>query len=360
MKNSVKQMPNGSRSAALMKSIKLSNTYMSYFCLELHLLINAGISVSNAISLICEKEQRKEYQTLLMRLNNIIDNGYLLSDALRETKVFDKYMIDMIELGEKTGHLDKVLKALSKYYERLYQVERSIKNAIAYPAISLVLIVVIAGILVTKVLPIFEKIFTQMGRSMPPLALFLLDVGAVLNSYWYILCTFLIIALVLFWVMMKKNRPQSGLSRIKFTRSINTQICSSRFLTTMALALSSGMDIDDSLSLADRIMSDSKVSAKIEKCKTSISEGSSFPDAVMETGLIDSTQGHIIQIAFRTGQIDSVFEELAQRMEVKVDQSIDSFINMIEPTFVIGMCIVIGTILLSAILPLIEIMTSIS
>ncbi len=343
-----------------MKGIKLSNTYMSYLCLELHLLINAGIPISNAIGLLCEKEQRKEYKELLMCIVRNIDNGCLMSDALREAKMFDKYMIDMIELGEKTGHLDKVLKALSKYYERLYQMEGSIKNAITYPAISLVLIVSIVGILVTKVLPIFDKIFNQMGRTMSPFALFLLDVGVFINSYWYILCVLLIIAVVLLLVVVKNNNSQWGVSRIKFTRNINTQICSSRFLTTMAMALSSGMDVDDSLTLANRIMSDSKVSAKIEKCKTRISEGSSFADSIMETGLIDNIQGNIIQIAFRTGQIDSVFEELAQRMEVKVDQSINSFINKIEPTFVIGMCIIIGCILLSAILPLIDIMTSIS
>ncbi len=343
-----------------MKGTRLSNRYLSYFSLELHLLINAGIPISNAIGLLCEKEQRKEYKELLMCIVRNIDNGCLMSDALREAKMFDKYMIDMIELGEKTGHLDKVLKALSKYYERLYQMEGSIKNAITYPAISLVLIVSIVGILVTKVLPIFDKIFNQMGRTMSPFALFLLDVGVFINSYWYILCVLLIIAVVLLLVVVKNNNSQWGVSRIKFTRNINTQICSSRFLTTMAMALSSGMDVDDSLTLANRIMSDSKVSAKIEKCKTRISEGSSFADSIMETGLIDNIQGNIIQIAFRTGQIDSVFEELAQRMEVKVDQSINSFINKIEPTFVIGMCIIIGCILLSAILPLIDIMTSIS
>ena len=343
-----------------MKGIKLSNTYMSYLCLELHLLTNAGIPISNGIHLLIEKEQRKGYKELLLCIVRNIDNGCLMSDALRETKMFDKYMIDMIDLGEKTGHLDKVLKALSKYYERLYQMEGSIKNAITYPAISLVLIVSIVGILVIKVLPIFDKIFNQMGRTMSPFALFLLDVGVFINSYWYIFCALLTIAVVLLLVVIKKNRPQSGISRFKFTRNINTQISSSRFLTTMAMALSSGMDIDDSLTLANRIMSDSKVSAKIEKCKARINEGGSFADAVMDTGLIDSIQGHIIQIAFRTGQIDSVFEELAQRMEVKVDQSINSFINKIEPTFVIGMCIIIGTIILSAILPLIDIMTSFS
>ena len=341
----------------------LANIYISTLCLELSMLIQAGITLRNGILMIQEDEQSKDSKMILQNLHDNLENGSPLSSALRNAGYFPIYMITMVEIGEKTGRLPETLKALSEHYERRERLFLSIKNAALYPTVLLAMMIAVVLILIVQVLPIFNDVFGRMGTQMSPFAMQLMRFGAWLGgtsvTIALILCIILVSA-VLAWTIPNIRARIFGVFKNKFGDiGIVGRIASSQFVSSMALAVSSGLDMDDAVSLAATLNSSLRVRNKYEKCMASIRTGSNLADALRDAKILSARDGKLLSIGNKTGMADSAIAEIARRSDQSVQDEISGIVNRIEPTLVIITSIIVGIILLSVMLPLMGIMTSI-
>ena len=349
---------------------------MSTFCLEISMLIQAGITVRNGILMMLDDEhdstrhkinkENKHYNNkiILQNIHDNLENGSPLSNAMRNGGYFPIYMTNIIEIGEKTGRLPQALKALSEHYERRERLLISIRNATLYPAILLALMMAVVLILIVQVLPIFYDVFGRMGTQMSPFAMQLMQFGAWLGgasvTIVLILCIIFAVAFLV-WATPKIQENVIRLFRNKWGGSgIVGRVASFQFVSSMALAISSGLDIEEAIILSASLNSSSQVlNNKYEKCMFLIRTGSNLANALREAEIISARDGRMLLIGDQSGMADSAMAEIARRNDQSIQDEISNIVSKIEPTLVIITSAIVGIILLSVMLPLMGIMTSI-
>ena len=341
-----------------------SSSYISELCMELYLIVRAGIPFQEGIALLMEDETEKDAKAFLENLYLQMDAGVPLAEAFRQNKAFPHYAAEMIAIGQRTGHLEKVFYALANYYERVAQIKQSIYNIIWYPMILLTMMLFVVVVLLVKVMPIFADVFAQLGAELSPAAQMLLQLGQAIGSYGLYGFVILMVVMIVIVILYKKTSfsvfVQQRFAQITATWKVNKLLLSSRLAEALVLTLSSGITIDEALDWAGKLIQNQTVQEQIANCKkTMLLEGKSFADACMEHRLFSPTYCRMIAVGFRTGDIDAVMSEVARRVAGEADDALDALLNRIEPTLVIILSLMVGFILLSVMLPLMGLMTAI-
>ena len=343
------------------KQNTLSAEELAAFAAQLSLTVKTGIPLSEAIMILQEDAETDAARKLLGKILEKLELGGALADALKETGVFPIYMTQMIEIGEASGRLDHVLDSLYKYYEREDNIAKSAKSAITYPAIMLVILIAIIVILVTQVLPIFNQVFNTLGGEMTPLAQGAMRVGEIISNSSIIL-VIVIAAIAVVLVVMRLTpggrKSMSSLGQRLFSK-ISDRMAAAKFASGMSLMLASGLDVDRSVELTLPLMSNPQMYKKVAKLKEMTELGESFTGSVVATKIFSGMQGRMLTLGFKSGNLDNVMEQIADDYEKEVDERLDNLISIIEPTMVAILCVIVGLILMSAMLPLLGVMSSI-
>jgi len=328
------------------------------------MLLNAGITISNGIDMMLADETDKDGKIVLQGVLDNLTDGIPLSEAMNKGGYFPPYMTNMIEIGEKTGRLTETMKSLSEHYERQDRLAVSIKNATVYPAVLLGLMVVVVLVLIVQVLPIFNDVFGRMGAQMSPFAIRLMQFGTWFRGAAVVIAIiFSAIFIVAFiaWAVPGIREGLVGMFKRSFGgRGVFGRIASFQFVSSMTLAMSSGLNVEDSVGMAASLNSGSNaLNKKYEKCRSLLRSGSSLADALRDSEILSARDGRILSLGERSGMGDTAMAEIARRSDRSVQDEIARIVGRIEPTLVILTSVIVGVILLSVMLPLMGIMTSI-
>ena len=339
-----------------MKTQKLlGNLEIAAFCEQVAMVISAGIPAYEGISILMADAADKETEELLRRIYEPLEIGSTFHDALAESEAFPQYVLDMVEIGELSGKLEDVLHSLNLYYEREENIKSSIKSAVTYPLIMIAIMITVVLVLVAKVLPIFNQIYTELGSGLTGFPLVMMHFSNALNTYAPIVLAVLILLVIAGFFYTKTNSFKLFIQRQKL--AMNT--ASSRFANCMTMAISSGLDTTQGLDMAERLVDNPYMKARIMKCKELVEEGFSFSDAILATKIFTKTYATLLNIGFRTGSLETVMNKIFEEYEDNIDYEINRFVSRLEPALVIVLSVIIGFILLSFLLPLIGIMASI-
>lgn len=345
------------------KQKMLNNVEMAMFCDQMAMILDAGISPAEGIMVMIEDTESISGNEILETIRDKCEEGASFHSALVESGVFPKYALDMVEIGEKSGNLDEVMRSLAFHYTREENIAKGIKNAVTYPFIIIGMMLVVILVLVIKVMPIFNNVFRQLGSEMTGVSKKMLDFGTVLGKSSVALIT-VFVALVAICVIVTKTAWGKKLrtrmfSNFVLTRGLYDKIAAGRFASGMAMAMSAGLDTEESMDMVSKLVDNKRMQAKIEKCKELMLEGKSISDALGQAGVFSNTYSRMLMVGYRTGAMDKVLEKIADGYENEVDDKMSNIISVLEPTLVIVLSVFICIILLSVMLPLVGIMTSI-
>jgi len=342
---------------------QLSPSEISGFCAQLALIIKAGISVREGISIMIGDSSEGRGKEILHIILSHIEEGRTLAFALEQCGCFPKYVVDMVGIGEASGRLDEVMDSLCAYYERNEAINKSIKNAVTYPMVMIAMMAVVIGVLVVKVLPIFNQVFRQLGSEMSAFSQSIMNFGAVLSRYSMWIVAVILILVLIALILKQTKRGRAALSRftgsLPLTRRLSAKIAAGRFASAMSLMLSSGLDTDSSLDMAGQLVENEKTKGEIKMLKQLMEDGTSFSDALTRINVFSGVYASMLAVGFKTGAVDTVMKKIAQRYEDEIDTHISNIISVLEPTLVAVLSIIVGMILLSVMLPLMGIMSSI-
>lgn len=338
----------------------LSNLELATFCEQIAMVLRAGISVAEGISIIKEDAQTEAEKELLTSIYYEIQETGEFAKALEDTGVFPRYLCKMAKIGEETGTLDEMFASLARYYERQEALAASIRSALAYPLVMIGTMAFVTIVLLTKVMPVFEQVFEQLGMEMSGLSKGALLLGEVFSGYAAVFVgSAAILAIGLFLIVKTKTgrkKLENLGRRFGLSRDISDQIAICRFAGGMSLALRSGLTPERGLELAEELNENRFLERKINSCKKLMEEGRSMEQAFRETEIFTGIHARLTDIAGRTGAMDEAMEKLSDRMEEAVDKRITSLAAMLEPTLVALLSVITGTILFSVMLPLLGIL----
>ena len=333
----------------------LSNTEISAFCQQIAMILKAGLPTYYGISILCDDAPNEQTQKLLLQLYKPMEAGSTLYDAMKQTRVFPPYMVNMIQLGEETGRLEEVLLSLSSYYEREDSIRSTIQGAVTYPFILSIMMLSVILVMIAKVLPAFSQIYAELGSELTGFSRTLMTISNTLNQYTIVILA--ILGALGFFLFTLFHTEIGKLFYQGF--SLSMSIASSRFANCMFLALASGLDTDRGLELAGMLVNNPHMQVKIDKCREHITHGANFAEALLLSGIFSKMYSSWISIGYKTGSMDEIMKKICTAYETETDEKINHFISILEPALVIILCLFIGMILVSFLLPLIGIMSSI-
>ena len=336
---------------------RIPELYLPVFCRELHQLIHSGIPASEGLSLLREDETDPEVLSWLEKLCKLSDEGMPLAEALTETGAFPTYMTDMVSLAEQTGRLEDTLLSLQRHYERQIRLKAEIRGAVTVPVVLLVVMIAVVVLLITQVLPVFDRTFAQLGVSMGGVAAGMMHAGTVLAKAGSALATLLAVFVAAAAIIaLTPSLREEIVTHFNFRfggRGVLGQMAVSRFASAMAMATASGLAMDESVDLAAKLCGGAReIDAKTDKCRAAIEAGASPADALAECGMFMNRDCRLLKLAERTGNLPETLEDLAARQEEESLRRIDRAVSAIEPAIVVITSVLAGVILLSVMLPL--------
>jgi len=342
--------------------MKLSYVEISEFCRELALLLHAGISTAEGLYLLAEEDKAKK--DMLERMAAAVDEGAFLSKACEGEGCFPAYVCGFIMVGENAGRLEDTLNALARYYDERDRMTRQLRNTLVYPAVLLLLMLVVIVVLLGKVLPVFNDIYASLGGQLTGVAGGLLLVGQGLNKAMPVLCAVMAAVLAFAAVFSLHGGLREKLLRWWNTRwgdrGIARKLNNARFAEAIAMGFASGLPLEEAVDMAAMLLEDNpQAAARCKKCAQDLQQGNELAKALGENGFMPLAQCRLLTLGMRSGKGDAVMEDIAVKMSAEADEDLERTIGKIEPTLVLLTSVLVGVILLSVMLPLMNIMTAI-
>ena len=342
------------------KLAPLTNKEAASFCSQMAMILKSGISSLEGVSIMLEDAKDADEKELLTQIYDSLMQTGMFYDSLEETGVFPGYLLQMVQIGEQTGRLDEVMNSLAEYYEKESNLAQTIKNAITYPLIMIVMMILVILVLVTKVMPVFNQVFQQLGSEMTGVSRAILGMGEFMNRYAFVFIAIFVAIVAGAVYLVKSARGQKFFrtlaNRFTATRALSERIAAYRFSSGMALTLSSGLTPEECLNLTSGLIEQEGFQGKLEKCRKEVADGEDLCDSLLENGIFSGVYARMAAIGSRTGFLDEVMRQIAGQYEDDIDTRIAGMIATIEPTLVIILSVIVGIILLSVMLPLMGIM----
>lgn len=346
-----------------MKKNQFSKEELSVFSSQLSMILHAGISVLEGISILYEDASDEQEKAILERVNTVLMETGELAPALRASSAFPEYMIQMVEIGDRSGTLDEVLDSLASHYEREDAISRSIHDALTYPLVMIGMLLAVLVVLLVQVMPVFHQVFQQLGMELSGAAQTFYVLGQGLQRYALVCFALLLVlaAAVFLMIRLPKGRAflQDISANIPFIRTISSLLACSRFSGAMSRALRSGLDIDESFHLAADLIDQPDFKEKVALAEQKINEGEEFAEALKQAHVYSGLNARMISIGYRSGASDEALEKISVSCQEEADTRIQNLVSALEPTIVAVLSILTGLILLSVMLPLLGIMSGI-
>ncbi len=336
---------------------------LSAFCLQISLLLRAAIPLDEGLSVMAEDAADEEEKKILLHMSEEVELGSPFSVVLEQVGSYPSYVIRMAKLGEETGTLDQMMASLSEYYEKEYILMKSIKNAVTYPVIMIFMLLVVLFVLFTKVMPIFESVYEQLGARLSPVSIAATRLGGIFSGVALIAGVLLAAAAFVIWLMgrggKKIQAAQRMMDRFKRKSRIALAVANRRFTSVLALTLHSGLELEKGMELAAELVENPAVEEKIKACGEELETGTDYYSAMKNTGLFGGFHIQMIKVGVRSGRLDEVMEEISRSCVEEADTALDNMVNRLEPTMVAVLAVAVGLILLSVMLPLVGVLSAI-
>lgn len=345
------------------KTKTLNNREIAAFCEQMAMILHSGITPRSGLELMLSDSKDQATKDLLQSLVDHTSKGGKFATSVAECGYFPEYVVNMVIIGEDSGKLDEVMQSLSDYYNHEEVVRDNIRSAITYPIIMVCMMVFIIIVLITKVLPLFNQVFIQLGTEMTGLSATLLHLGQSIHTYSIVLIGIFAILIIAALYLLRTTGGQRITRRMKerlpIVKDFYKNIAYGRFATGMAITLSSGLGVYKSLNMVRKIVEHNEIEAQIDACeKTMVDNSDTLAEALLNVGILGNLYGRMVSIGEKSGNTYEILGKIGRLYEEETERHLQTFISIIEPTLVIVLSLIVGLILLSVILPLLGVMSS--
>lgn len=327
----------------------LSNKEKFIFTSELALAISNGLQIEEGLKMLAGFDAR--VSRCAKKLMDIMQDGTSFVDALKQSNDFDEYMIQMVVVGQSIGNLDVVLKELSVYYERQKKLNYQIQDAITYPFVLILMMFVIVAALIFKVFPIFENILRQMSMSLS-----LMNTARILSYIGFFILLVILVCGVILYILYKKSSNKAWATKLPFFSKLNYQTEMTKFTYILSLFVSSGYSLIDAVDVILQSIDHPLLKDKVVHVKERMLEGESLSKALVNEGVYDQGYGALLMAADESGHQDEVLKTLSKHYKEDLERMLSSFLNRLEPTMIAGLSLLVGFVLISIMLPLMNVL----
>jgi len=327
------------------------------FTRQFSVMIDAGLPLVQALDIIATQADNPAFRKVLFAVKTKVESGSTFADALSDhPKVFDELFVQLVRAGEIGGILDTILQRLGAYIEKNEKLKRRVKGAMTYPVIVLLISVGVVGVLISFVVPTFEKMFKDMGGSLPAPTQLLIDISHGFRQNWYLFLGIPVALFVAFRMAVRDGKGQvlwhGFVLKTPMFGPLVRKVAVARFTRTLSTMLSSGVPILDGLEIVAKSAGNKVVEAAILHVRAKISEGKNIAGPLAETKVFPAMVVQMIGVGEATGAMDAMLGKIADFYDDEVDVAVASLTSAIEPLMMVFLGGTVGYFMIAMYLPI--------
>jgi len=347
---------------------KVKLMHLSIFCRQFSTMVDAGVSMVRCLDVLSHQTQDAKLKKILLDIGERVESGESLSRAMqRHPRTFNNLFLGLIRAGEVGGVLEESLQRLAHFLEKDVDLRRRVKSALTYPVLVLVMSTGIVIFLVTWFIPQWEAILVDLGLKrddLPAPTKFLIELSHAILGYWHI---FIIsfVAIYFAWKMFTNTRFGRRVAdrlRLKLPvfGKLHHKICMARFSRTMGTLLTSGVPILQAMETVAGTVGNAIMSDAVLEARARIREGDRIGDPLEASRLFPPMVVHMIGVGEESGSLDYMLQKIADFYEAEVEAQLASLTAAIEPIMIVSLGFVVGFIVISCFLPLVDVISKLS
>ncbi|MDT8272479.1 MAG: type II secretion system inner membrane protein GspF [Desulfomonilia bacterium] len=329
---------------------------------QLSTLIGASIPLVDALSALYDQTDGQAMKRTVARVRDSVNEGLSFADALSaHTNIFPDLYINMVRSGEVSGALDVVLLRLAEFLEGQHRLRSKISAAMIYPVFLLGISFLVLFYLLVAVVPKVVSMFDTMEQVLPLPTRILIGASDFLASTWWLILLVFGGAGYLVMRWKKTDRGAMGFDRLRLRTpiygAIYRKVSVARFARTLGTLLASGVPIIDSLRIVKTVVQNRVMEHAIEDAITEVMDGSSIAAPLKKSGVFPPIIIHMISVGEKSGSLEEMLMKAADAFEEDVETSVAGLTSLLEPLMIVIMGVLVGFVVLSILMPMLEMST---
>lgn len=332
---------------------------LSLMTRQLATLVKAKIQIVEAFSALMDQTENPKLKVILAEVRQKVNEGTGIGAALSAyPKIFNNVYVNMVEAGEASGNLEVVLLRLADFTEAQVKLKRKVQGAMLYPLIMSGIGSLMMGVIFIFVIPKITKIFVSMKKELPLPTKICIWISEFLQSYWWSIPIALFAA---YWLFNKWKATPKGESawhaivlKLPIVGKLVTMINVSRFSSTLATLLNSGVPILTAMRIVKNLISNVHMQKAVEESRSNIQEGASMAPPLIACGHFPVMVTHMIKLGESSGEIEPMLQIVAENYEDQVDAKLSGLTSTLEPIMIVAMGISVAFIVFAVVVPMME------
>jgi len=347
-------------SFAWLRSSKVSQAEVGVFTREIATLLHAGLPLDRALEILVALSENEKVRRLLVQVRDDVRGGASLSASLEDQKgVFSRFYINMVRAGEAGGALGPVLMRITEFMERAKALKETVQSALIYPVILVIVAVLSVLLLLVFVVPQFNQMFEQSGKTLPVPTQIVIAAGDFMRHDWWML----LIGVAAMYILMRQQlgnpvsryRWDGWFLRLPLVGDLVAKIEVARFTRSLGTLLGNGVTLLNALYIIKETLGNRVMAEGLDGVATQLKEGLGLGKPMMETGLFPKLAVHMVMVGEETGRLEEMLLRVADVYDGEVQSTVKRMLGLMEPVLILGLGLVIGGIIMSILLAILSV-----
>jgi type IV pilus assembly protein PilC len=336
---------------------RVKNRDVIMMTLQCATMLKSGIPLLQCLDILSTHSESRILPNILTEVHRDVESGLTFAEALgRHPKVFTRFYVNMVEVGEATGKLDTMLSRLGDHMERIAAVKGRIFSALAYPITLFILACMVLIFMLVWIVPLFSHMFAEFDQALPWLTLIVLDCGIFIETHLVSVTVGLLIVAVVMRQLYRKERYRKVFDGLMLTVPVLGDVLKKsaivQFTRTLGTLVSSGVSILDGLVIAGKVSGNTVIEHSIQHVHHQVREGSTISEPLAQSRIFPRLVTQMIAIGESTGSLDAMLGKIADLYEQEVERAVSILTSLFEPMVIVLIGLGIGLIVIAMYLPI--------
>jgi type IV pilus assembly protein PilC len=339
---------------------KVGLKLLTIFSRQMALLINAGLTLSEALDTCEEQTQQRKFQQIIHKVRVDVQSGITLAQAMKKhPSAFSNFFVAMVHAGEIGGVLDRILERIAKFYENELELRRKIQSAMVYPILVTIVSIGISLFMLVYIVPQFAEFYKDFSggeAQLPELTQKMLDISEEFRYNWYWYTAAPLVALVLIYKFRGTKWGHRVMDpiiiRMPLFGPLARKVAITRFSRTLGTLQESGVPLIEALEVVRDTAHNLVVANAIDYTRERIREGESIAAPMRRTRVFPPMVTNLISVGEDAGNLEEMLYKLSDYYDVEIDATIRALASLIEPILIVVIGGIIGVIVVSLYLPI--------
>lgn len=345
------------------KTVKIKLKELYIFSRQMGYMMSAGFNVCESLDMLYSKLNGTIRKKIIV-IKNSIENGKNLYESICECgDDFPIFYREMMKVSEETGRLEEVFKEVGDYYENLYIIKEKIKNILIYPSVILITTIFLIILLTIDIIPKFSDTLNGLGAKLPSITQSIMNTSLFLKNNSIVLIFMLFISILVIRKICNIDNVKKAIDKLKLKvpifSKIYKKILEKNFISTLAILIKSGVGITRAMEVSAEVVHNSYAKEAILSSSIDIKNGMAMGESLKKLDIFSKFFIDMISMAEECGRFDEILKNTAGIYENEISDAVKRGVSLIEPVIIVLLAIFVGGVIISILLPIINIMNSI-